>query len=1292
MKIKEINGVCEEGRNLIMGMELKDYLQTIIENEGFKRIERLYTHLGLVLPQVEERRKREREEERERERDQPKRFDIDEVVSLSNRLVIIGEPGAGKTTSLKYLTLKYARQALEGKDDLIPIYLDLAWFDKERAENFLSSNLKANRFPTPIEEWLKRGRFLVLIDGLDIPTEDPTGLIRDLIINEFPDNRYILASRRSPRYEALPEEYKQVEILGLDKEKIKEYIAKYIEDPSQRQALERRVFEEPTLLQIASNPMMLAMMIAIFKELGELPQNRSCLYGEFIDLLYKHLGKRRVSLKTNLTKINRFLNEKAFELLCENKLGTVEKMEELDTDEDLRTDLKQWGLIEGERIEQGEARYRFSPHQTFQEYFAARKLKELYENNVDISVVFEHPRWREVLLFLSGLLPDSTQLIEDIRRTDIFLAAQCLAQAAGVDGAIKDGMIKELYRLAEDRYRYNRERAVECIGLIGDEKSIRVLLLRLKYDSWSVQNRAAEVLARIGKEAVLPLIERLKDRDSDVRYWAAEALGRIGAKEAVLPLIERLEDEDRRVQNRAAKALGRIGAEEAVLLLIERLEDESADVRYYAAEVLGEIGAKEAVLPLIERLEDGGFDMHMRWMAAIALGKIGAEEAVLLLIERLKDKDYFVRYWAAIALGEIGAKEAVLPLIERLEDENSSVQKKAAEALGEIGAKEAVLPLIERLEDENSDVRKSAAEALGRIGAEEAVSPLIEMLKDRYSSVRYRAAEALGRIGAKEAVLPLIERLEDEDSDVRKSAAIALGKIGAEEAVLPLIERLEDKDSDVRASAAEALGEIGAEEAVLPLIERLEDKDSDVRKSAAEALGKIGAKEAVLPLIERLKGIYSGVQGSAAEALGKIGAKEAVLPLIERLKDRDSYVRWRAEKALAKIGDEAIIPQLEGSDTDEAYSVIWAIRERENGKPRIRRVRQSLQKIEPVERILWATKLIEPERFKEFTDISLDDVSVKGEDFYDGLKISYQYMNPIYPCIFQYFNDKGYPGIVISLSYIDESGTPAGNPDGVLNLLRGNITAAYKIEGIMDDFRQMVMKDGRAEFGLTIDPARLFKYEGREIDLTLKVEFNKGESWITPKPIKIASKNSILWSIKEKDMFELIAAFVTPNDPEIDAFISRVKQRFSHLNFGYYTTEEEMLGQIKAFYQILTEDNFGYVTTTLDFTGDQSVQLPSETLKEKRGNCIELSLLFASLCELLEIHPIIVFIPGHAFFGFESYSGSGEFYFLETTDLSIKSFEDAIRDGFREYRENPQKSVIIDIKKARDLGIKPISL
>jgi predicted NACHT family NTPase len=145
---------------------------------------------------VEERRKREREE-REGERDQPKRFDIDEVVSLSNRLVIIGEPGAGKTTSLKYLTLKYARQALQNKDGLIPIYLDLAWFDKERAENFLSSNLKANRFPTPIDEWLKRGKFLVLINGLDIPTEDPTSLIRDLIINEFPDNRYILASRES---------------------------------------------------------------------------------------------------------------------------------------------------------------------------------------------------------------------------------------------------------------------------------------------------------------------------------------------------------------------------------------------------------------------------------------------------------------------------------------------------------------------------------------------------------------------------------------------------------------------------------------------------------------------------------------------------------------------------------------------------------------------------------------------------------------------------------------------------------------------------------------------------------------------------------------------------------------------------------------------------------------------------------------------------------------------------------------------------------------------------------------
>ena len=55
------------------------------------------------------------------------------------------------------------------------------------------------------------------------------------------------------------------------------------------------------------------------------------------------------------------------------------------------------------------------------------------------------------------------------------------------------------------------------------------------------------------------LIEALKDKNSDVRWRAAFALGEIKDARAVEPLIEALKDEDKYFQSVAADALGRIG-------------------------------------------------------------------------------------------------------------------------------------------------------------------------------------------------------------------------------------------------------------------------------------------------------------------------------------------------------------------------------------------------------------------------------------------------------------------------------------------------------------------------------------------------------------------------------------------------------------------------------------------------------------------------------------------------------------------------------------------------------------
>jgi hypothetical protein len=75
---------------------------------------------------------------------------------------------------------------------------------------------------------------------------------------------------------------------------------------------------------------------------------------------------------------------------------------------------------------------------------------------------------------------------------------------------------------------------------------------------YTVSRSAAKALVKIGKPAVKPLIETLKDKDNPVRRAVIEALGEIGDKKAIKPLIEALKDNDRYVRRSAAKVLKKV--------------------------------------------------------------------------------------------------------------------------------------------------------------------------------------------------------------------------------------------------------------------------------------------------------------------------------------------------------------------------------------------------------------------------------------------------------------------------------------------------------------------------------------------------------------------------------------------------------------------------------------------------------------------------------------------------------------------------------------------------------------
>ncbi len=151
------------------------------------------------------------------------------------------------------------------------------------------------------------------------------------------------------------------------------------------------------------------------------------------------------------------------------------------------------------------------------------------------------------------------------------------------------------------------------------------------------------------------------------------------------------------------------------------------------------------------------------------------------------------------------------------------------------------------------------------------------------------------------------------------------------------------------------------------------------------------------------------------------------------------------------------------------------------------------------------------------------------------------------------------------------------------------------------------------------------------------------------------------------DFSPYLAAFVTPNEPSVMKFLRTVVRRHHQHRLQGYLGDVE--SQVQAIYEALKEDlDIAYVHSVVNFnleddTRSQRIRLPRECIDGKMGNCIDATLLFASLLEGISLNPAIALIPGHAFVGWQTAEDRDEWHYLETTMLQSNSFFEAREVG-----------------------------
>lgn len=556
-----------------------------------------------------------------------------------HRVLLLGEPGAGKTTTLMAFARNAVSRRLQDPNLPLPIVVPVVTWDARHQPPLIT--WLAEQFPTlkrsDLQNLLDSGNTLLLLDGLDelggvredqntVKRYDP----RVRFIQQLPENNQIVVSCRAHDYAAMAQKISlagAVSLQPLNNQQMRAYLR---DVPDLWDLLSADV----DLLEAARTPLLLSLFAFTYRDQRDAVQKlralhsnpdalRDKLFETYLEQRYarekRRLEKMNQPLPFTLPELAELLGQLAMRNFAGNRGVTENVLHRRDLAEVMPVDripsCTRLALLLGILVpETSGSTYRFI-HRLMRDYLAYMyALKHLQNDDAAIRLIAS----------------------ETFRRR--------------VDTRAFDPLVTAL----RDTNPHVRRNAAAALGQIGDPRAVKPLAEVVQHDTWNiVRISAIEALGTLATSSGLSDPEAAPDPVSP----AAEARSEITAQ-VVKAMIE---DSDWRVRRTGARILGDIGDRRATRYLVMALRDTDSDVRYETAKSLGKLGDTRAIQPLIAAL---------------------------------KDRDPRVRRYAILSLGDMQAAGAVGPLSHLLGDTHRGVIERicdaAARALEYIGTPEAL--------------------------------------------------------------------------------------------------------------------------------------------------------------------------------------------------------------------------------------------------------------------------------------------------------------------------------------------------------------------------------------------------------------------------------------------------------------------------------------------------------------------------------------------------------------------------------------------------------------------------
>jgi hypothetical protein len=221
------------------------------------------------------------------------------------KMVLLGDVGMGKSTTLLFLHLQDAQAALLDNKKNIPVYLELKNLtDKDSIIGRIKSKLKLDS--AIFEELLNKGRLNIFLDGLnEIEKNIKVSVFNQInnLLEEYPNNFFLFSGR--------PQHYnrefdstllkRKISVFTLQKmgdRQIEDFITK--NGKTIKDYLINEINANERLKRIIQIPLMLTMLIAVVLKEGKIPNEKGKIIRAFMHSLYQREQKQIIDFDIEL--------------------------------------------------------------------------------------------------------------------------------------------------------------------------------------------------------------------------------------------------------------------------------------------------------------------------------------------------------------------------------------------------------------------------------------------------------------------------------------------------------------------------------------------------------------------------------------------------------------------------------------------------------------------------------------------------------------------------------------------------------------------------------------------------------------------------------------------------------------------------------------------------------------------------------------------------------------------------------------------------------------------------------